>query len=278
MKTTEEILANSPLGQSCDYIATYQPDLLFPIERAFNRKKIGIADKLPFYGQDIWNAFELSWLNPKGKPQVALAEFILPCESPCLVESKSIKLYLNSFNDTVFESINDVQTTMEKDLSHAAGLPVQVHVISLDHVELTGLSSFTSPCLDNLDITIEHYDVTPALLKKDDSKSVREQWHSNLLKSNCQATAQPDWGSVEVTYQGPAIDPAGLLAYIISYRHHQGFHEPCVERIFVDIMSQCQPTELTVEARYVRRGGLDINPIRSTQPNIQQRNARHIRQ
>lgn len=261
-----DVLETAPLGQVSQYPEQYDAQQLFPIERASQREVLGItADKpLPFIGSDLWQAFELSWLTPSGKPCVRIGRFTLPADSSHLIESKSWKLYLNSFNQSVFDSEADVVALMERDLSHAAGGGVTVSLHALDDPALAG-DSLPGICLDELDIEVSHYVPTPGLIRVDTSgEEVEETLFSHLLKSNCPVTGQPDWGSVMIRYRGPKIDRAGLLAYIISYRQHQDFHEHCVEHIFMDVMAQAQPTSLMVSARYVRRGGLDINPSRAT--------------
>lgn len=253
----------SPLGKKSSYIAHYQPDLLFPIPRQTKRDEINVPALLPFKGVDVWNAFEISWLNEKGKPLVALGEFIFPCESPNLIESKSFKLYLNSFNNTSFVSVNEVIKILEKDLSQATGALVKVKLIEIEKFS-GNITSFSGNCLDALDITCDQYQTCPDFLMTENER-VSENLYSNLLKSNCLVTGQPDWGSVRIQYTGRKISHEGLLKYIISFRNHNEFHEQCVERIFMDIMQRCTPEKLTVEARYTRRGGLDINPFRSTE-------------
>jgi len=255
-------LKNAPLGQKSTYATTYQPDLLCPITRKNNRLDIGVTGALPFQGKDIWNAFELSWLNMKGKPVVAVAEIVLPCESPNLVESKSIKLYLNSLNNTKFESFTVVRDTLVRDLSKAADVPVEVALIPLKQTSILKAQQFSGICLDDLDISCDTYHTEPAFLTTENT-IVTETVFSDLLKSNCLVTEQPDWGSVQITYTGKKIQHAGLLKYIVSFRNHNEFHEHCVERIFMDIMKQCAPEKLLVYGRYTRRGGLDINPYRA---------------
>lgn len=257
-------LTNSPLGKKSNYISTYQPNLLYPIARSIQRENIGIHDSLPFYGVDVWNAYELSWLNTKGKPVVAIAQFQLPCFSPNIIESKSFKLYLNSFNNTKFTSLDEVQKIIKNDLSHAAGEEVNVIIHLLHHSSEKIQQQFDGICLDELDITCDNYHVDPTLLTVEEN-IVSETVYSDLLKSNCLITGQPDWGSLQISYTGKKIQHDNLLKYIISFRDHNEFHEHCVERIFMDIMRHCKPTKLTVHARYVRRGGLDINPYRSTE-------------
>jgi 7-cyano-7-deazaguanine reductase len=255
--------ARSPLGRPVAYRTDYAPELLFPIPRQSKRDELGIRpDALPFSGWDLWNAYEISWLNPRGKPVVALGEFRVPAASPCLVESKSLKLYLNSFNQTVFESAEAVRQTIARDLSVAAGASVEV-ALCAPEIAVRRFGMPPGVLLDNLDVAIQHYHPAPELLAAT-GPEVAETLRSQLLKSNCLVTGQPDWASVAIRYRGPAIDRARLLAYIVSFREHNEFHEQCVERIFCDIMARCRPIELAVWARYTRRGGLDINPFRSS--------------
>ncbi|MBO1923463.1 NADPH-dependent 7-cyano-7-deazaguanine reductase QueF [Thiomicrorhabdus sp. 6S3-12] len=253
----------SLLGKETPYCAQYDASLLFPIPRIEKRSELGIDESaLPFTGLDIWTAYEVSWLNAKGKPIVRVAEFAFQVDSPNLVESKSFKLYLNSFNGTRFESEEEVVSLMEKDLSDASGGPVAVELKPLTGHELL-FGDVAGENLDDLDIDVDLYQVDSSLLQLDDEEVDDETLNSHLLKSNCLVTAQPDWGSVVIRYSGRKINREALLKYIISFREHNEFHEQCVERIYMDIMRQCKPTHLTVYARYVRRGGLDINPYRS---------------
>ncbi|RJG08784.1 NADPH-dependent 7-cyano-7-deazaguanine reductase QueF [Pseudomonas cavernicola] len=270
---------HSPLGKSSEYIATYTPSLLFPIPRAAKWAELGLtAQTLPYQGVDFWNCFELSWLLPSGKPVVAIGEFAIPADSPNIIESKSFKLYLNSLNQTVFADFAALVAVLEKDLSAAAGKAVAVRVRSLNEVEAEGVAPLPGVCIDELDVTITGYEhPQPELLRCDATQVVEESLHSHLLKSNCPVTGQPDWGSVVVEYRGAALDHASLLAYLVSFRQHADFHEQCVERIFLDLQHLLRPEKLTVYARYVRRGGLDINPYRSTGP-IKPDNRRLVRQ
>ena len=258
---------HSPLGKSSEYISTYTPSLLFPIPRTAKWAELGLtAETLPYRGVDFWNCYELSWLLPSGKPVVAIGEFCIPADSPNIIESKSFKLYLNSLNQTPFASQVEVVSTLEKDLSAAAGKPVGVRIRSLKDIEAEGIVPVPGACVDDLDVTVNSYDrPQPELLRCDESRVVEEALHSHLLKSNCPVTSQPDWGSVAVEYRGAALDHASFLAYIVSFRQHSDFHEQCVERIFMDLQRLLKPEKLTVYARYVRRGGLDINPYRSTE-------------
>lgn len=258
---------HSPLGKSSKYVSTYTPSLLFPIPRAAKWAELGLsADTLPYKGVDFWNCFELSWLLPSGKPVVAIGEFSIPADSPNIIESKSFKLYLNSLNQTPFVDRAALEATLREDLSAAAGKPVAVRIRSLGEVEAEGVVALPGVCIDDLDISVDSYEhPRPELLRCDASRVVEESVHSHLLKSNCPVTSQPDWGSVVVEYRGAALDHASLLAYLVSFRQHSDFHEQCVERIFLDLQRLLKPEKLTVYARYVRRGGLDINPYRSTE-------------
>jgi 7-cyano-7-deazaguanine reductase len=254
---------DSPLGRSAAYRSTYAPELLFPVRRAPKRQEIGLDGALPFVGEDLWNAYEISWLTPRGKPVVAMGCFRVPADSPHLIESKSLKLYLNSFNATRFDTLAAVQARIGADLSLAAGAPVTVQLCDLD---AAGRAVQTLPgvCLDGQDLAIDDYLPAPGHLACGDGAEVAETLYSHLLKSNCLVTGQPDWATLYVRYAGAPIDRAGLLRYIVSFRDHNEFHEQCVERVFVDLMARCRPRELAVWARYTRRGGLDINPFRST--------------
>ena len=260
--STPNFLTQSPLGKKSPVVNTYTPGLLFKISRKTQREAIGVPEALPFQGCDIWNAYELSWLNLNGKPEVAMGAFRIPCDSMHLVESKSLKHYLNSFNQSQFSNREEVMEALKKDLSGATGSEVAVALSNVDQVEERGVSGWTGICIDHQDITAETYTVDPVFLKAG-GRMVEESLYSNLLKSNCPITGQPDWGSVWFHYAGKQIDREGLLRYIISYREHGEFQESCVERMFLDILRRCQPEKLTVYARYTRRGGLDINPYRS---------------
>ena len=261
----------SLLGKVATYVDRYDAALLYPLPRAAQRALIGVAERPVFLGADLWTAYELSWLNTRGKPQVALGRFVVPCESTHLVESKSLKLYLNSFNNTVFADIDAVRQTLQKDLSEAvwrSGVvqsSVGVQLLSPEQYAKEKIAEMDGLSLDRLDLDCSHYQPAPELLCAASNEApVTETLYSNLLKSNCLVTGQPDWGSVSISYSGPQIDQAGLLQYIVSFRNHNEFHEHCVERIFMDIWTRCQPTKLTVYARYTRRGGVDINPWRSS--------------
>jgi len=263
MSHRPETLAHAPLGRESAYPDQYDPALLYPIPRAANRGPLGIVEgQLPFVGEDEWHAFEVSWLNGRGKPIVAVARFRLPAESPHLIESKSWKLYLNSFNQTRFDDREAVINTLAKDLTQAAGSPVGVALFDVDADALTP-RRLPGESLDELDIDVTDYTPSADHLTVGD-EVVEETLYSHLLKSNCPVTGQPDWGSVMIRYKGRKLDREGLLRYLIGYRQHQDFHEHCVEHIFTDLMHRAEPSELLVLARYVRRGGLDISPWRAT--------------
>ncbi|MGQ7939667.1 NADPH-dependent 7-cyano-7-deazaguanine reductase QueF [Paraburkholderia sp. D1E] len=254
----------SPLGKPSAYTEQYDASLLFPIARKNAREAIGISAQLPFFGTDIWNAYELSWLNARGKPQIAVATFFVPADSPNIVESKSFKLYLGSFAQTAFESMEIVGDTIKRDVSASCGAAVAVHLTAPYEFGKLQMEEFEGLSLDRLDLDTDVYQPDASLLKAAlDEAPVEETLFSNLLKSNCPVTGQPDWGTVQIHYVGPQIDHAGLLRYIISYRNHTGFHEQCVEKIFIDVLKACRPVKLAVYARYTRRGGLDINPFRT---------------
>lgn len=264
----------SQLGKTSAYADRYDPSLLFPLPRAPKREEVGIHGSLPFLGADLWMGYELSWLNPKGKPQVAIALFTVPAETPHIIESKSFKLYLNSFNNTVFADADAVRHTLRTDLTEAAwrGAPavmasVGVQLLLPEQFDQQPIHELDGLSLDRLDVECSRYTPAPELLTAAfDEQPVTETLTSHLLKSNCLVTGQPDWGSVQISYSGPQIDQAGLLQYIVSFRNHNEFHEQCVERMFVDIWNRCKPTKLTVYARYTRRGGLDISPWRTSHP------------
>ena len=275
-------MAILPLGQNSSYPDQYDPSLLFPIPRSENRLKLNIQPNqaLPFIGVDLWNAFELSWLNQKGKPQIALAEFQIPADSPNMIESKSFKLYLNSLNNARFEDANEVKEKITTDLSMVAGSKILTHIISTEFAAKKGIQEMDGVLLDRLDIEIDPYlAADPALLEVNASFGPVEQCLvSHLLKSNCPVTGQPDWASVQIRYQGRPILEEGLLRYLIGFRQLGEFHEHCVETIFCDIKRQCKPEKLSVYARYTRRGGLDINPFRTDHNAPWPDNTRHARQ
>ena len=270
----------SPLGKSTEYRSEYAPELLYPIPRQIKRDELGIrANALPFTGEDLWNGYELSWLNPKGKPVVAVAQFYIPADSPNLIESKSFKLYLNSLNQSVFADSDTVAATLTRDLSQAAGKPVRVSLQTLGKHAQAEIGIPDGILLDELDIDCQHYQPAPTLLQANpQAAEIEETLYSHLLKSNCLVTGQPDWAMVVIRYRGHPIDHAGLLRYLVSFRNHNEFHEQCVERIYTDLQRQCAPAALAVHARYTRRGGLDINPFRSSGIYPPPGNLREIRQ
>lgn len=256
------IYTDSPLGRAVQEPTGYDPELLYPIERAQTRA--GMELPIPSHGGDIWNAYELSWLDARGKPIVAMGRFTFPMDSPHLIESKSFKLYLNSYNEERFELADIVRQRMQLDLTRASGKPVHVEILPVRPAYELSCQAMPGTCIDDQDITIETYEPAPELLRNTDpAPFVRETLVSELLKSNCPVTNQPDWASVQIQYSGPRIDHAALLAYIVSLRRHNEFHELCAEKIYGEIMRACQPETLFVYARYTRRGGLDINPWRA---------------
>ena len=262
--STSNIPEASPLGKPTAYQHEYTPSLLFSIPRQSKREEIGITGTLPFFGVDIWNAYELSWLNLRGKPQIAIATFTVPADSPNIVESKSFKLYLNSFNQTKLAGPDALIELLRADLSTGFGAPVQVKLTMPESFASLQMGELEGLLLDRLDIEVTQYMPNPALLHANHEEAiVEETLVSHLLKSNCLVTGQPDWGSVQIRYVGSQIDQEGLLQYLIGFRSHNEFHEQCVERIFMDILHQCRPQKLSVYARYTRRGGLDINPWRT---------------
>ncbi len=252
------------LGKATEYPNQYDAALLFPVARQNKRDELGLTGAMPFHGGDIWNAYEMSWLNDKGRPQVAIGVFEFDSNSINIIESKSFKLYLNSFNQSQFSNWRQVKQTLSEDLSKAAQGQVSLELLNpIEYNAQYPIQQWQAISLDELDIEIQQYDYTAALLKLATDEIVSEKLSSDLLKSNCLITNQPDWASILIEYKGPQIDREALLKYLISFRTHNEFHEQCVERVFTDIVLFCQPQELTVYARYTRRGGLDINPFRT---------------
>ncbi|OHX19868.1 NADPH-dependent 7-cyano-7-deazaguanine reductase QueF [Chromobacterium sphagni] len=279
MNTHAATPEHSPLGKTVCYQDHYDKSLLFPIARQTKRDEIGVEETaLPFAGVDIWTGFELSWLNTRGKPQVAIATFRIPADSPRLIESKSFKLYLNSYNQTRLDSVAALAAQLAGDLSEAAGAQVEVGITLPRDFAAEQVRELAGEYIDDLDIAVDSYAPCPHILQADAADIVSETLCSNLLKSNCLVTGQPDWGSVAIRYTGPRIDREALLRYLIGFRQHNEFHEQCVERIFVDVLRACAPEQLTVYARYTRRGGLDINPWRSNFESAPQDNVRAARQ
>lgn len=275
----------SQLGRTSAYADQYDASLLFPLPRQPKRDEIGITGAPPFFGADLWTAFELSWLNLRGKPQVAIAHVTVPCETPNIIESKSFKLYLNSFNNTRFSEAAEVLARLRADLSEAVWrgsdrpATVGVKLVLPELFDREPVQEFDGLLLDRLDVECTQYTPAPELLHANHAEApVTETLTSHLLKSNCLVTGQPDWGSVRIQYSGAQIDQAGLLQYLVSFRNHNEFHEQCVERIFMDVWTRCRPIRLSVYARYTRRGGLDINPLRTSHPQALPPNVRTARQ
>lgn len=252
------------LGQASAYPDQYTPTLLYPVPRQDARAGLALEDTaLPFHGMDIWNAYELSWLNEKGKPVVAVAELTVPCTSANIVESKSLKLYLNSFANTRFANRDAVIAAIAKDVGQVAGAPVDVRVMSLDEARREPAWDDSGECVDHLDLSFEGFDYQPDLLLTDQGPEQNGVLVSHLLRSHCPVTNQPDWATVLVRYTGAPISPASFLRYVVSLRRHQGFHEQIIEQMFIDLQRHCAPRQLTVYGRFTRRGGIDINPFRS---------------
>jgi 7-cyano-7-deazaguanine reductase len=261
MENTDGLL----LGKHTPVVEVYSPQLLYPIPRAIARANLGIVDTPPFHGVDLWHAYELSWLDPSGKPVARVGRFSVPATSPNIVESKSFKLYLNSLNNTAFEDDQAARTCIERDISAVAGLPVGLQLFSVEDPSLSG-KPIGGSCLDECTPTVLLDQPDASILNTRGVEAVEEQLHSHLLRSLCPVTGQPDWATLWLHYRGAALDHGALLAYIIAYRQHQEYHEQCVERMFLDISARCQPEFLHIQAFYTRRGGLDINPFRSTDP------------
>ena len=261
----------NPLGQNVDYGQKYSPDILFPIARSENRSRSGIDENtLPFSGYDLWNAYEFSWLNNKGKPQCAVLQIEVPAHSKNMVESKSLKLYLNSFNFKSFKSDQALQECLSRDISSCVGENISLELYPLDNLHNPGIESLDAHCLDEIDCEISDFELNASYLKLSEQckHRVEEKLCSHLFRSLCPVTNQPDWASVFIHYQGHAFDQQGLLKYLLSFRNHGGFHEDCVEIIFCDIEKKLKPEKLTIAAYFTRRGGIDINPFRS---NFEQR-------
>lgn len=270
MNYQDNSLKSLKLGQKTEYASQYDRTLLQPVPRALNRDGLGITQNQPFtIGADIWTAYEISWITEKGLPQVAIADIYLDYQSQNLIESKSFKLYLNSFNQSKFADFNSVQQTMQRDLSECAQGDVKVRLNPVAVYDSQKIDHLQGDCIDEQDIEITSYEFNADWLKDCVSDEiVEEKLVSHLLKSNCLITNQPDWGTLHIHYVGKKIDHEKLLRYVVSFRQHNEFHEQCVERIFCDLMYYAKPEKLTVYARYTRRGGLDINPFRSNFENL----------
>ena len=270
-------LARAPLGRASGHPDRYDAALLFTVPRAPQRRALGIAGALPFHGADVWTAYELTWLDESGKPQVALATFEVPADSPSIIESKSMKLYLGAFAQTSFAGMTDVAAAIERDLTRACGTRVGVTLRGPSSFGVQAIRELEGESLDDLRVACTVYDVEPAFLAADGA-TVTETLTSRLFRAVCPVTGQPDIASVQIAYRGPRIDREGLLRYLVSYRCHAGFHEHCIERIFVDVASRCRSEALTVLARFTRRGGLDINPFRTNAGVANPDNVRTARQ
>ncbi|MEP7098352.1 MAG: NADPH-dependent 7-cyano-7-deazaguanine reductase QueF [Dokdonella sp.] len=280
MNTRQATAESSPLGKSIDYPDRYDPGLLYPIERVIGRDALGLCAPLPFTGVDLWTAYELSWLDVHGVPQVAIAQITVPADSPRLIESKSLKLYLYGFASTRQPDRAALTDAIARDLCFAAAADVGVKLFSVVGSDAMPIRELDGDCIDAIAIDVSDSGTPDAALLNthDDTTAVEETLVSHLLKSNCPVTGQPDWASVQIRYRGPRMDRARLLRYLISYRGHSGFHEQCVERIFRDVLHRCTPQALSVYARYTRRGGIDINPYRATPGMVSPAHTRSARQ
>ncbi|CAA0088705.1 NADPH-dependent 7-cyano-7-deazaguanine reductase [Halioglobus japonicus] len=253
------------LGQHTPVVAQYSPQLLHPIPRATARRDLGLGQQLPFFGVDQWHAYEMSWLDDAGKPVVKVGRFQVPADSPNIVESKSFKLYLNSLNNTRFASDEEAQATIVADIGAVAGASVTLVLFPVGDAALAG-ARLSGESLDNLPLAPWDGEPQAQQLQLSSGEAVEATVYSHLLRSLCPVTGQPDWATVWIHYQGAEIERSSLLQYIIAYREHQEFHEQCVERMFCDISARCEPNFLHIQAFYTRRGGMDINPFRSTDP------------
>jgi len=253
------------LGRQTPVLDRYAPELLYPIPRAAGRAALGLGSELPFSGADLWHAYEISWLDGKGRPQVRVGRVCVPASSPNMVESKSFKLYLNSLNNTRFGSESELRDTIRRDIARVVGTDIEVELLRVDDPALAG-TALAGICLDGLDVPVPAGEPNPDMLEPESGNRGEEQLFSHLLRSLCPVTGQPDWASVWVHYRGPGLAHASLLRYILAFRRHQEFHEQCVERMFRDIRRRLDPDFLHIQAFYTRRGGLDINPFRSTYP------------
>lgn len=271
------VFDRSPLGKATDYPDRYNPALLFPIERAAQREAIGLTGALPFRGADLWTAYEISWLDARGKPQLAIGRLAVPADSPAIVESKSLKLYLGSFAQERLPGIDALERRIGDDLERACGAAVHVELTPAARFEELALEELPGESLDGLDVALDAYEPAPELLRSGGAET-EETLRSALFRSNCPVTGQPDYADVMVRYRGPRVDRAGLFRYLVSYRKHAAFHETCVERIFVEVLERCRPSALTVNARFLRRGGIDINPFRSNFESASTATARTPRQ
>jgi 7-cyano-7-deazaguanine reductase len=253
------------LGRQTPVFDEYSPDLLYPIPRATGRALIGCGETPLFRGTDLWHAYEMSWLDSTGKPVVRVGRFTIPASSPNIVESKSLKLYLNSLNNTRFDSDEQVANIIRGDIAKVAGAGVALELLAADDACLAG-AALSGHCLDELVVDATGQKPTADMLQLHTGGATEEKLYSHLLRSLCPVTGQPDWASVWIHYRGEALVHDSLLRYIIAYRTHQEFHEQCVERMFCDIHERTNPDLLHIQAFYTRRGGLDINPFRSTDP------------
>ncbi len=253
------------LGEATPVVDRYAPELLYPIPRSEARARLGLAEPPPFHGVDQWYAYEMSWLDAGGMPVSRVGRFTVPAGSPCMVESKSFKLYLNSLNNHRFAAEPAAVETIVGDVGRVAGAPVSLQLLMPGDPSLAG-RPLPGECLDELRVSLPGGEPAADMLGPGSGEAASRQCYSHLLRSLCPVTGQPDWATVWFSYTGQEIDPHSLLTYLLAYRRHQEFHEQCVERMFRDILQRCQPESLQIQAFYTRRGGLDISPFRSTDP------------
>lgn len=270
-------ISDSPLGKAARYPEAYDATLLYPVERAPQREALGVVGEVPFHGADRWTAWELAWLDGSGRPCAGIARFSVPCTSRSVVESKSVKLWLVSLNNARFDGVDALRATLSRDLSGATGAGVDVDVALPDRWSSLARAEPDGASIDDVVPGAFPGVPDPSLLRSGGAP-VDETLVTRAFRSLCPVTGQPDYATISIDYRGPAIDRAGLLAYLIGYRHHPGFHEHCVESIYMDVLRACGPQRLTVEARFTRRGGVDINPFRSSDPATDVRSSPTIRQ
>ena len=259
-------MSENPLGKKTRYPKKYNSGLLYPIPRLTVRSLLDLEKNLIMYGVDHWHAYEIAWLDSSGKPKVAIGEFLFDANSKNIIESKSLKLYLNSLNEELYKDINEVVERITKDLSQVSCSEVKVVLFPPSEIEDAIFSNRRGTSIDSE--LIEHLASHPdeGVLQTENDTIIDAELYSDLFRSNCPVTGQPDWASFDIKYTGPKIKPDSLLSYLCSFRHHDGYHEECAERIYRDITLQCRPTKLKIRLNFLRRGGIDINIYRSTNP------------
>lgn len=276
------VLQHGLLGQSTDYPTSYCPDILYPISRQLGRESLALPAEQLSLGVDFWHCFEVSWLDNNHISQVAMLRLSIAANSPLIIESKSLKLYLNSLNFTIFDCQDSVLATIRRDLSACLQTQVEISLFELNQPDSLPIDKPDGVCIDkacqNKKIALSTQVDSGLLGMPSDGQMVKQSYYSHLLRSNCPVTNQPDWGTVQIDIESPLIDCANLLAYLLSYRQHNGFHEQCVEQIFCDLTCAFRPKTLMVRAWYTRRGGIDINPVRVSDLSLLPKPSRLIRQ